>query len=64
MVYCFVDDYKIIQIAPYTMTQTKYTINLSQSGLDIFSGESQKTDGQVSVKKTKWYLLELKWDAT
>ena len=62
--YCFVDDSNIIQIAPSPTTQAKYTIKLSQSGLDLFSGAAQKTDGKVSVNKTKWYLLEFKWDAT
>ena len=46
------------------MTQEKYTIKLSQSALDIFSGPAQKKDGKVCVNKTKWYLLEFKWDAT
>ena len=62
--YCFVDDSNIIQIAPSPTTKEKYTINLSQSGLDLFSGLAQKTDGKVSVNKTKWYLIEFKWDAT
>ena len=61
--YNLFDDSNIIQIAPSTTTQEKYTIELSQSGLDIFSGAAQKKDGKVSVNKTKWYLLELKWDA-
>ena len=46
------------------MTKVKYTIELSRSVLDLFSGATQKIDGKVSVNKTKWYLLELKWDAT
>ena len=62
MGYCFVNYSNIIQIAPYPTTQEKYTIRISQSGLDLFSRASQKTDGKVSVNKTKWYLLELKWD--
>ena len=36
----------------------------SQSGLGIFSGAAHKKDVKVSVKKTKCYLLEFKWDAT
>ena len=62
--YNLFDDCNIIQIAPSTTTQAKYTIKLSQSGLDLFSGAAQKTDGNVFVNKTKWYLLEFKWDAT
>ena len=62
--YYFVDDSNIIQISPSPTTQEKYTIKLSESGLDLFSGAAQKTDGKVSVNKTKWYLLEFKWDAT
>ena len=62
--YNILDDYNIIQIAPSPTTEEKYTIKLSQSGLDIFSGASQKIDGKVGVNKTKWYLLEFKWDAT
>ena len=58
--YNIFDDSNIIQISPYPTTQAKYTINLSQSGLDLFSGSAHKTDGKVSVKKTKWYLLEFK----
>ena len=64
MGYFFVSDYNIIQIAPSPTTQAKYTIKLSQSGLYLFSGAAHKTDGKVSVKKTKWYLLEFKWYAT
>ena len=52
VVYWFIDDSKIIQISPSPKTQTKYTIKLPQSGLNIFSGESQKTDGQVSADGT------------
>ena len=63
MGYCFVEDYNIIQIAPSPTTKSKYTIKLSQPGLDLFSRETQKTYGKVSVNKTKWYLLEFKWDA-
>ena len=62
--YNLFDDSNIIQIAPSPTTQEKYTIKLSQSGLDLFLGASQKTDGKVSVNKTKWYLLEFRWDAT
>ena len=62
--YFFVGDYNIIQIALYPTTQAKYTIKLSQSVLDLFSGAAQKTDRKVSVNKTKCYLLEFKWDAT
>ena len=62
--YNLFDDYNIIQIAPSPTTQAKYTIKLPQLGLDLFSGAAQKTDEKVSVNKTKWYLIEFKWDAT
>ena len=58
------DDYNIIQISPSPTTQAKYTIKLSQQGMDLFSGAAQKTDGKVCVNKTKWYLFEFKCDAT
>ena len=61
--YCFVKDSSIIQIPPLTSTPTSETVNLSQTGLDLFSGASQTTGGQVSVRKTKWYHLEFKWDS-
>ena len=51
--YNLFDDYNTIHIAPSLTTQEKYTIKLSQSGLDFFSGAAQKTDGKVSVNKTK-----------
>ena len=57
-------DSNIISIAPSPTTQARYTINLSQSGLDLFSGAAQKKDGKVSFNKTKLYLFEFKWDAT
>ena len=62
--YNIFDNSNIIHIAPSPTTQAKYTINLSQSVLDLFSVATQKTDGKVCVKKTKWYLIEFKWDAT
>ena len=62
--YNLFDDSNIIQIAPSSTTQEKYTIKLPQSGLYLFSGAAQKIDGKVSVNKTKWHLLEFKWDAT
>ena len=62
--HCFVDDSNIIQIAPSTTTPKNNTIKLPQSVLDLFLGAAQKTDGQVSVNKTKCYPLEFKWDAT
>ena len=60
--YCFMDDNKIIQISPSLNDPAKYTTKISQEGLDIFSGVDQATGGNVSVKKTKWYLLEFKGD--
>ena len=62
--YNLFNDYNIIQIYPSPTNQAKYTIKLSQSGLNLLSGASQKTDEKVGVNKTKWYLLEFKWDAT
>ena len=62
--YNLFDDSNIIQIAPSPTIQAKYIIKLSQSGLDLFSGAAQKTYEKVSVYKTKWNLLEFKWDAT
>ena len=62
--YNLFDDSNIIHIAPSPTTPEKYTIKLSQSGLDVFSGAAQKTDGNICVKKTKWDLIEFKWDAT
>ena len=64
VVYWFVDDSNIIQIDPSPITQAKYTIKLSQSGLDLFSRAPQKIDGEFSVNRTKCYLLEFKWYAT
>ena len=58
--YNLFNDYNIIQIYPSPTNQAKYTIKLSQSGLDIFSGAAQETYGTVSVNKTKWYLIEFK----
>ena len=46
------------------MTSANDTIKIAQSGLDIFSGVAWATGIQVSINKTKWYLLEFKWDAT
>ena len=62
--YNLFDNSNIIHIAPSPTTQAKYTIKLSQSVLDLFSGAAQKTYGKACVNKTKWYLLEFKWDAT
>ena len=61
--YCFVEDSTIIQTAPSPTTTTTETVRPYQSDLDLFSWAVQKTGGQVSVRKTKWYLLELKWDS-
>ena len=56
------DDSTTIQIAPSPNTPSKDATKISQEGLDLFSGSAQATGGQVSAKKTKWYLLEFKWD--
>ena len=56
------DDYTIIKIAPPTNTHTKDTMKLAQEGLDLFSVAVQDMGGKVSVMKTKWHLLELKWE--
>ena len=37
------------------------TVKLSQKGLNIFAGTAKVTEGQVSLEKTKWYLMEFKW---
>ena len=60
--YYFVDDSKIIQVAPLPNTPTEDTVKLAQEGLNIFAGEVRETEGQVSVQKNKWYLLEFSWD--
>ena len=56
------DDSTTIQIAPSPNTLSKDATKISQEGLDLFSGSAQATGVQVSAKKTKWYLLEFKWD--
>ena len=58
------DDSNIINIDLSPTTQAKYTVKILQSGLDFFSGAAEKIYGKVSVKKTKCYLIEYKWDAT
>ena len=45
------DDSNIIQIALSPTNQEKYTIKLSQPGLNLFSEAAKKTDGKVSVRK-------------
>ena len=56
------DDSTIIKIAPSPNDPKKDTTKLAQEGLDIFSGAAQATVGKFSAEKTKWYLLEFKWD--
>ena len=55
---CFVNDSTIVQIAPSTNTPTEDTVNLDQQGLNIFAGSERATGEQVTVQKTKWYLLD------
>ena len=65
--YCFVDDSTIVQIGPSPNTPTQDTVKISQEGLNIFVGAARAAGGQVSVQKTRWYLLdfncnpEVKW---
>ena len=49
-------------MSPTTTSPTKDTMEMSQKGLNLLSGAAQATGGQVSAKKTKWYLLEFEWD--
>ena len=55
--YNLFDDSNIIQIAPSPTNQEKYTIKLSQPGLNLFSEAAKKTDGKVSVNKTNGTCL-------
>ena len=34
---------------------------LAQNGLNFFAGSDKATGGQVSVEKTKCYLMDFKW---
>ena len=49
-----------IDTSPNTLP--KDTTKTYQEGLHLLSGASQATGGKFSVTKTKWYLLEFKWD--
>ena len=49
--YCFVNDSKIFQAAPFPNIPTYDTAKLAQKGLKIFSGAARATGGQVSVQK-------------
>ena len=59
--YCFIKNYTIVQIDPFTITPTEDTVKMDQGGLNIFEGAEGETGGQVSFKKTKWCLLEFTW---
>ena len=56
------DDSKIIQVIPSPDTPLEETVKLAQKGLNIFSGASKSTGGQVSAENTKWYIMDFKWD--
>ena len=43
------DDSNIIHISPSPTTQAKYTIKLSQSGFDLFSGAARKQMERDSI---------------
>ena len=49
-------------MSPTNTSPTKDAMEMSQKGLNLLSGAAQATGGKVSAKKTKWYLLEFKWD--
>ena len=59
--YCFVEESSIIQVSPSPLTPTNKIVKLSQGSLDLFTGSSGATGGQLSALKTKWYLLEFLW---
>ena len=56
------DDSAIIQVSPLPDTTMEETVKLAQKGLNIFAGAEKATGGQVSSDKTKWHLMEFKWD--
>ena len=60
--HCFVDDYTIIQVAPSPDTPLEETVKQAQKSLNIFGGAAKATGGKVSAEKTKWYLMDFKWD--
>ena len=60
--YYFVDDSTIIQVAPSPDTPLENTVKLAQKGLNLFAGAAKATGGQVNAEKTKWYLMDFKWD--
>ena len=51
------DDYTGFHIAPSTNAPTKYTMKISQEGLDLFLGAAQVTGRKISATKNKWYIL-------
>ena len=55
------DDSTITQVAPSPDTPLEETVKLAQKGLNIFSGESRATGGQVSTEKKKCHLMDFKW---
>ena len=60
--YYFVNDYIIINISPSPNTPNTYTLKLYQEELYLYSGPAQAMGGKFSATKTKWNLLEFKWD--
>ena len=60
----FFDNSKIIQVSPSPNSNTKETDKLVKKSLNIFAGSDHATGGEVIIKNTKWYLLELIWESS
>ena len=60
--YCFMDDSKIIQVSPSPDNTPEEMVKLPQKVLNTFERAAKVTGGKVSAEKTKWYIMDFKWD--
>ena len=60
--YSFVDDSTIIHVEPSSYTPLEDMVKLSQKVLNIFAEAAKATGGKIISEKTKWYLMDFKWD--
>lgn len=60
--YAFVDDTTLVSVAPSPDWSTGQVMQRAQEALDIYVGGVAATGGTVHPVKTKWYLVEFKFD--
>jgi hypothetical protein len=60
--YAFVDDTYLVQTGKTGQETAQEVLVQMQAGIDLWGGLIKATGGAFSFKKSRWWLLDFKWN--